>query len=141
VTTTAKHSLAADRDKLRYVKRRFAIPCFEDAEDDRGSSKRAPWAQGVMERSTERAQILADTLHGKWDGLTAAEVRSVLDQLRRLELEPLMSILTKTASVREPIAGGASRFEEEIGDAENQAPTRYPLVVDAGAGTSDFAMF
>jgi hypothetical protein len=53
--------------------------------------------------------------------------------------------LATIASVREPIAAGASLFDDELGELEilgNTGPgRRYLLVIDAGAGTTDFAIF
>jgi molecular chaperone HscA len=130
-----------DRSSLRYVRRRFAIPCFADAVDDtiRGDS-RARWAEGIMKRSLLGAQVLADTLTNSWDDLTIEAALPILKQVRRLDLEEISHLLTITPSIREPVAAGASRFEDQLVDSENQS-RNLMLVIDAGAGTTDFACF
>ncbi|SDR38979.1 hypothetical protein SAMN05519103_02583 [Rhizobiales bacterium GAS113] len=134
-------------DCIRYVRRRFAIPCFETARDEEtDGSKRAAWARDVMKRSVLRAQIVADSLHGKWDKITVQDVRSIMDQVGSLELSPLEGLLTEVAAIREPIAAGASIFDEHLliqfGNMDGaKMQRRYVMVVDAGAGTTDFALF
>ena len=152
-TDLALESLSAQEEQLasssfehlRYVRRRFAIPCFESAEDESKGSERADWARGVLERSLLRAQVVADTLKGKWNGLTADDASSLLRMCRR-DVEPnaLVHLLAEAAPVREPVAAGASRFSEEIDnnqDSEGGLVRRTLLVIDAGAGTTDFALF
>jgi len=126
---------------LRFVKRRFAIPCFEDAQDETRAIERAEWAQRIMERSILRAQLVADTLHEYWDQLTVSEARTVLMQVRNQDTAALSQLICLDHSVRESIAAGASRFEEEIEEGESGTSRRYMLVIDAGAGTTDFAVF
>lgn len=137
-----------DRPNLRYVRRRFAIPCFEHAQDETvGGAERAAWARRVMERNLLRAQVVADTLRGMWNELSVENVRPVLAESRKLDTAKLTHLMAETAPVREPIAAGASRFQEEIVDREVAASTevaiirKYLLVIDAGAGTTDFALF
>ena len=74
----AKRSGRSISGNPRCVRRRFAIPCFENAEDESKGSERAAWARRVMERSLLRAQVVADTLSGKWVGLTAKDAHSLL---------------------------------------------------------------
>lgn len=137
--------IAAD---LRYVRRRFAIPCFEHAQDETvGGAERAAWARKVMERALLRAQVVADTLVGKWSELTVESVRLLLSECRNLETAKLAHLMAGTAPVREPIAAGASRFDEGIlgagatTDTETVRVRKTLLVIDAGAGTTDFAIF
>ena len=132
-----------DDAKIRCVKRRFAIPCFEDAQHERsGSTRRAEWARELMETAILRAQIVADTLHGKWQTLSTNEVRAILYEVKAFELTPLRDILfANICSVKEPIAAGASRFEDELDQNNLVSGRRLLLVVDSGAGTTDFAAF
>jgi len=127
---------------LRSIRRRFAIPCFEHAVDDVPSSVRAKWAERVMESALTRAQIVADTLGSRWGSLTATEAKSVLRSVRTIDLTSL-KLFTNQKSVREPVAAGATRFGDHFADQHSAAvPTRrLMLVVDAGAGTTDFALF
>ena len=128
---------------LRYVRRRFAIPCFEHALDEtiRGE-KRAEWATSVMERALLRAQVVADSLTGNWSDLTVEKVSPLLTECRKINIKKLTHLLAEIAPVREPVAAGASRFNEMIQwDDDVELIRRMLLVVDAGAGTTDFALF
>jgi hypothetical protein len=60
---------------IRGVARRFAIPCFESTDGKQGKA-RARWARQVMTDALLRAQVLADTFRGKWDQLTAKQVKA-----------------------------------------------------------------
>ena len=135
-------------DELRYVRRRYAIPCFENAEDETDDgAKRGRWARTVMERALLRAQVVADSLTNMWNDLRVEPVHLLLTECRKtVDTSQLIKLLTRNAPVREPVAAGASRFNEEI---EETTITRHAgrvirralLVVDAGAGTTDFALF
>lgn len=133
---------------LRYVRRRFAIPCFEHAQDETvGGAKRAAWAELVMERALLRAQVVADTLTETWGELTVESAGLLLKEVRKIDRAKLSHLLAENAPVREPIAAGASRFDEKIGGStkaanpEGAAVRRALLVIDAGAGTTDMALF
>ena len=127
----------------RAIRRRFAIPCFESAEDTRvHGNQRAKWARSVIENAIAYAQVIADTLHGKWSELTVETALPVLANVRALvDIRRLKNILADRPDIREPIAAGASQFAEHVeqGNAVNQR--RRLLVVDGGAGTTDFALF
>jgi len=148
VTDLALDSLFADEKDngdLRYVRRRFAIPCFEFAQDETvGGTQRAVWAREVLKRALLRAQVVADTLRGKWADLSTNEVAVVMVEVRKLDTTQLEHLLAETCAVREPVAAAASRFDEEIvRDAidSDELVRRLLLVIDAGAGTTDFALF
>ena len=132
--------------RLRYVRRRFAIPCFENAQDETvGGIERAKWATSIMQRALLRAQIVADTLNNDWDELTTGIAYSVLVQCRKIETQKLLHLLADKAPVREPVSAGASRFNDVLGggieNISNDNIRSLLLVVDAGAGTTDFALF
>ena len=129
---------------LRSVVRRYAIPCFEDADSDLRGKQRAAWAKSVMADILLRSQVLADTLAGNWDQLTTRTLRILMDELHDMDVRGLSSLLAQRADIREPVAAGASRFDSEIAAASyypRGLRRRLLLVVDAGAGTTDFAMF
>jgi molecular chaperone HscA len=140
-------SAAISGSQIRGVSRRFAIPCFAAAVDETMTSRaRAAWAEGVLSRAISRAQVVADTLTGQWNALTVDRVKAVLNAARDLDLSQLPKVLATTAAVREPIAAGASLFNEELEPSQtgDEPPTlgrKYLLVIDAGAGTTDFALF
>ena len=138
------------RSNLRCVKRRYAIPCFAEAEDASiGGSERSVWAENILTQAILRAQIVADTLHDEWDSLDTFRAKSVVDAINRLGVTDLPMVLASKASVREPIAAGASLFNEELEELEDldvdtrnvSANRKFLMVIDAGAGTTDFAMF
>ena len=127
---------------LRAVARRFAIPCFEDTHNDGRGRSRAAWARRIMRQGLLRAQVLADTLAGGWEELTVSKLAPLMEELRTLDVAPLESLLAEGADVREPVAAGASRFSSRLGLRTERGLTRQTLlVVDAGAGTTDFALF
>ena len=89
-----------------------------------------------------RAQILADTLTGRWDTLTVRQLVPLMRELRNENVAPLEGLFAVHADVREPIAAGASRFASRLLPHDEGGLSRHALlVVDAGAGTTDFAMF
>jgi molecular chaperone HscA len=132
---------------LRFTRRRFAIPCFEDAVDEKsGGKKRADWALNAMRTAVLHSQIVADTIGKNWPDLNISQAVDVLRQVRKLDAGRLNHLLTSVASIREPIAAGASLFNDEIFSSAGKAPPnravrRFLMIVDAGAGTTDFAIF
>ena len=141
---TAKKKVGSNN--LRYVRRRFAIPCFGNAQDEVvGGNERAKWATSTMQRALLNAQIVADTLTDHWKELTTKSAHSVLVQCRKIETQNLLHLLADKAPIREPVSAGASRFNDVIeGGIEkisNDNIRSQLLVVDAGAGTTDFALF
>ncbi len=126
-----------------HVARRFAIPCFESSDGNQGHS-RSKWADDVMTDALLRAQVLADTLRGKWSQLKTKDVKEIINEVYDIDIRQLGHLMVKDSAIREPIAAGASRFDAVLGEREEPAiaPIRqYLLVVDAGAGTTDFALF
>jgi hypothetical protein len=139
--TAGKFSVG--RSDIRGIARRFAIPCFESADGKQGEA-RAKWARQAMIDALLRAQILADTLRGKWRQLTVGQLKPLMEKLYRQDIRALSHLMIEDCAVREPLAAGASRFDAVL-EKRNRpatAPIReYLLVVDAGAGTTDFALF
>jgi len=91
-----------------------------------------------------RSQVLADTLTGHWGHLSTRLLRNLMDELHEVDVKSLRGLLAERPDIREPVAAGASRFDSEISSASNYPRglrRRLLLVVDAGAGTTDFAMF
>lgn len=111
----------------RFVQRRFALPCWTPPRDQRG--------ERLIREHLSRAQIIADTFHGRWNtGVTVQELRHVIDRLESLKTEWPGVLVTD--GVLEPVAAGASRLENAGGEGR-----RLVMVVDVGAGTTDFALF
>jgi molecular chaperone HscA len=134
--------LLAKFSSVRAIQRRFAVPCFEHAVDDVPSSVRAVWANKVMESALARAQIIADTLSSKWRELNAIEAKAALRAVRTVDFASL-DLFCRPAAIREPVAAGATRFRDYIdeNDSEQARARRLMLVIDSGAGTTDFALF
>lgn len=132
--------LVAKCPDLRSTVRRYAIPCFEHSVDDVPSAQRARWAQEVLGSALLQAQIVADTLSNEWATLTTHRAKSVLDAVKKQDLSKL-EILAGHASIREPVAAGATQFEDFIDSSASPKAKRLMLVIDAGAGTTDFALF
>jgi molecular chaperone HscA len=133
--------LAKQYSDMRAVRRRFAIPCFEHASDDIPSRVRAEWANELMASTIIKAQIVADTLSNEWEGLTTHRAKRILDEVNATDLSKLTTILADTRSVREPVAAGATQFKDMIERGDSPKARRLLMVVDAGAGTTDFALF
>ncbi len=110
----------------RYVKRRFARPCWPDP-------AQAQWADKLMRSMLAEAQILADTFTGRWEGgIDVAELKSAVDQVKALGTRPDYLI---DIGVPEPVAVAAGA----IADSDNLRDAF--MVVDVGAGTTDFGLF
>lgn len=115
-----------DKTIGRYPKRRFARPCWPDA-------AQAQWADKLMRSMLAEAQILADTFTGKWTGgIDVAELKAAVEQIKLLDKRPDYLI---DEGVPEPVAVAAGA----IGDSQNLRDAF--MVVDVGAGTTDFGLF
>lgn len=110
----------------RYPKRRFARPCWPDA-------AQAQWADKLMRSMLAEAQILADTFSGKWSGgIEVAELKAAVEQVKLLNMRPDYLI---GEGIPEPVAVAAGAI------ADNQNLRDAFMVVDVGAGTTDFGLF
>lgn len=121
----ARYSIE-DKTIQRYALRRYARPCWPD-------QNQAKWADALMRTMMAEAQILADTFSGRWaGGIDVAELKAAVEQIKRLDKRPDYLI---AAGVPEPVAVAAGAFE----DMENLRDAF--MVVDVGAGTTDFGLF
>ncbi|WP_246099415.1 hypothetical protein [Methylibium rhizosphaerae] len=127
LTDVAERSLAFQSVKEpRYAKRRFARPCWPDA-------AQAKWADGLMRSMLAEAQILADTFSDRWaGGIPVGELKSAVEQIKAVGKRPEYLI---DDGVPEPVAVAAGA----IADSENLRDAF--MVVDVGAGTTDFGLF
>lgn len=127
LTDVAEMSLACHGiEEPRYVKRRFARPCWPD-------SVQAKWADQQMRCMLADAQILADTFSGRWAaGISVGELKSALEQIKVRGERPEYLI---DDGIPEPVAVAAGA----IADSENLRDAF--MVVDVGAGTTDFGLF
>lgn len=115
-----------DQGYSRYCIRRFARPCWSD--------DRNKWAEPLLRRMLAQAQVLADTFHGRWrDGLPLKEAKLAMDELRELAVLPDYLL---SEGIPEPVAAAASLMLTE-----DEAQRELFLVIDVGAGTTDFGLF
>lgn len=115
-----------DKTIGRYAKRRFARPCWPDA-------AQAQWADKLMRLMLAEAQILADTFSGRWTGgIDVGELKAAVEQIKSLDKRPEYLI---DEGVPEPVAVAAGA----IADSQNLRDAF--MVVDVGAGTTDFGLF
>lgn len=111
--------------KTRFAMRRFALPSWPQ--------ERMEWGKALMKKMLAKAQIVADTLHDRWDsGISIQEAKYLLDKVNKLTSLPEFLI---KEGVTEPLAAGSSRLKQ---DENNRG---LVMVVDVGAGTTDLAMF
>jgi len=109
----------------RYVLRNFALPSW--------APERREWGETLLKNMLIKAQIVADTFHGKWDdGLSITDVKSVLEKVDKLDAIPDYLV---SKGITEPLAVGSSRLRQE------EKFRGLAMVVDVGAGTSDLALF
>lgn len=131
---------------FRYVKRRFTLPWWEDERQRR-------WGAALMARVLARAQIAADTFHGRWkEGIPVSEVKAVLklaaghdDRLtwlldrsggeNRQDGNDRVDALATMGGGLEALAAASGRVWTDKPDCE------LMLVVDVGAGTTDLSLF
>lgn len=109
----------------RYIVRNFGLPSW--------SPERRVWGEELLRTMLVKAQVVADTFHGKWDnGVSIHAVKSVLEEINSLDELPEYLI---AQGITEPLAVGSSRLRQD-------EPSRgLVMVVDVGAGTSDMALF
>jgi len=125
VTALGKHEVGGKATD-RYAKRRFARPCWPDAAQEQ-------WADKLMRSMLAESQILADTFSGRWaGGIDIGQLKTVVEQIKMLGKRPDYLI---DVGVPEPVAVAAG----VIGDRQNFREAF--MVVDIGAGTTDFGLF
>jgi molecular chaperone HscA len=116
----------------RYTPRRFTVPAWQE--------EQRKWATKKITRYLKRAQILSDSFRGRWgEGIPIAEVKWAIAEATKLEqdldhlIDPVMQQFD--LGISEPIAAGSARLWTD------SARRGLVLIVDAGAGTTDFALF
>src|SRR6218665_617473 len=74
-TDVAEHALKPHVAEPRYVKRRYARPCWPDS--------KAQWGNDLMRRMLAEAQVLADTVSGRWEGgINVAELNAAVEKIK-----------------------------------------------------------
>ena len=114
----------------RYVMRRFTMPVLPP--------ERKVWANQQLVELFVRAQVLADSLHDKWDdGLDAGRLKATLEGIKKLNELPNYLVQAQEVTL-EPVAAVASRVRNFK---VKQNKRRLMMIIDVGAGTIDFALF
>lgn len=125
LTDLATSELEA-QEKSRYCLRRFARPCW--------SAERNEWAEPLLKKMLAQAQILADTFQNKWqNGIPLTEAKLAMDKVVKLRDLPNYLI---GDGIPEPVAAAANLVLSE-----EDAQREMFLVIDVGAGTTDFGLF
>ena len=124
-------ALLALRDDLgeehRDVPRSYTKPVFEPEFDE--------WATGILTECATVGQGLADRFSGRWaQGIPITEVVEAMPQAPGAD----NSLVIEHGVLPEPVACFAGRIRNFVPD---HAQRSLMMVVDVGAGTTDFAMF
>ena len=115
----------------RRISRSYTKPVFDQERD--------AWATEVLTECASVGQLLADEFTGKWgSGIPISEIRSALDCLSSSAAEIRSEIVFETGILPEPVAAFVARCWKY--DPSRHA-RRIFMVIDVGAGTTDFAMF
>jgi len=126
LTDLATTELEERHHKSRYVKRRFALPYWDE--------ERRVWCEDILRKYLAMAQIIGDTFHGKWEeGIDIETARNVIAEVEASGRFPYYLL---QEGVSEPVAAGGSRLYAKDVGFRNLA-----VVVDVGAGTTDFGAF
>jgi len=119
---------------IRNVRRRFTIPAWQPSQRS--------WAAAALARYIVRAQLLADTFRGRWkNGIPADQVKAMTRAAASHdnELKHLLDSSEWTRSfpvgLLEPLAAGSGRVWAD------KTVRNLVLVLDVGAGTTDFSLF
>ena len=116
----------------RYTRRRFTIPAWSDAQRS--------WANAELRKLVARAQVLADTFRGRWsEGISAKDVKEAIRIASQHDGE-LMKVLDPEMikaeyGISEPMAAGSGRIRID------RSTRNLVLIIDVGAGTTDFGLF
>jgi molecular chaperone HscA len=118
----------------RNVRRRFTIPAWQPGQ--------RAWAASALARYVARAQMLADTFRGHWkNGVPVDQVKAIVgaaachDKELRYLLDGSEAGGSFSLGLLEPLAAGSGRVWADK-NARNLV-----LVIDVGAGTTDFSLF
>ena len=130
LTDLATTELERDpRVATRYVRRRFTLPWW--------TREQRRWAGEMLTQGLVRAQLLADTFHGRWsDGIHVDQLKRALQDAAAHDKRLAWMVLAEPAEgVLEALAAASARV---ICD---KSARDIMLVVDVGAGTTDLSLF
>ena len=130
LTDSALLALREDHQEgSRNVPRSYTKPVFDQDRD--------PWATEILNECAAIGQALADRFSGQWaSGILLDDLRKVIAVAEASTQEK--HIVVESGVLPEPVAAFASRVRNIVPE---QHRRRLMMVIDAGAGTTDFAMF
>ena len=131
LATTALES----RLGTRYVRRRFTVPSW------RRTQRR--WAADLIGKSLLRAQLLADTFHGRWgEGIHVEQVARAVRAAAGHDPKLTWMAATESDDVTDWRHGTLEALAAASARLWNDGSARdVMLVVDVGAGTTDLSLF
>ena len=113
----------------RNVPRSYTKPVFDQVRDE--------WATNILNECAAVGQALADRFSGQWaSGILLDDLRKVIAVAEASTQEK--HIVVESGVLPEPVAAFASRVRNIVPERHRR---RLMMVIDAGAGTTDFAMF
>ena len=130
LTDSALLALQEDHQEAsRNVPRSYTKPVFDKDRDE--------WAANILNECAAVGQALADRFSGQWaNGIPLDDLRGVIDEANASS--QAMHLVVESGILPEPVAAFAGRVRNFVPD---EFRRRLMLVIDAGAGTTDFAMF
>ena len=130
LTDSALLALREDhQEDSRNVPRSYTKPVFNQVRDE--------WATNILNECAILGQAVADRFSGQWSrGIPLDDLCKVIDATEASTQEK--HIVVESEILPEPIAAFAGRLRNIVPE---QSRRRLMMVIDAGAGTTDFAMF
>ena len=128
LTDSALIALQEDHGEAnRSLPRSYTKPVFDHSRDD--------WATDTLAECAALGQVLADRFSGQWSaGISLEDLRSAFTQAAA---SPYLANVD-SEFLAEPVGAFASRIRNYAPESEHR---RLMMVIDVGAGTTDFAMF
>ena len=113
----------------RYTPRRFTLPWWNKSQRQ--------WSGKFLTKRLKRAQIIADSFHGKWhSGIHVDEIKRILRDVAAHDEKLSWLVRAEPESgVLEPLAAASARVWND------QSARNVMIVVDVGAGTTDISLF
>ena len=116
---------------VRRIPRSYTKPVFDESRDS--------WATDLLAECATIGQLLADEFSGRWlEGIPISDIRAALDRLSPFAGELRDNLIVETGILPEPVAAFVSHCWHYDSPVRER---RIFMVIDVGAGTTDFAMF
>lgn len=123
------------RAGTRYVRRRFTVPSWRQPQ--RG------WASDLIGKCLLRAQLLADTFHGRWrEGIPVEHVVRAVRAAAEYDSKLTWMAATESDGLAHWMRGRLEALAAASARLWNDRTARdVMLVIDVGAGTTDLSLF